>query len=432
MKKLWIASALALLLFSLPAHAAFSDVGNVHPNRTAIDSLVDQQILEGYEDNTFLPDQAVNRAEAVKIVLLGMGIEVEESSISGLLLEDVQESDWFFPYVSTAVSKGILNGYDDGTFRPGQTVNRAEALKMLTLAAEVSLEESASVPYVDVDDEAWFAPYASYAWQWNLEPVQTDGLWHPEHDMSRANMSELVYRMQQVQESGESYDASATWQRRQFPTVNLSLLMPHGWDLKTEGVGAMWLLDENNGQLSLLDPYDNGATLLMTRYPNYEGAGATELFNRVRGGTDAANSQGSVQGMPMLTVFTEDGELWREWYILVENGTLVHLQALRGNGNYSASTEDIFEKIIAEIRYDGSEVTTDEAVAAIRSAIQVDGTGSDVMTYLSDWSLIETDSIGVGTGPVDYFYSPSADITIKYERSFDVILDLQDGQGTAF
>ncbi|MBU0488531.1 MAG: hypothetical protein KKD31_11345, partial [Bacteroidetes bacterium] len=72
------------------------------------------------------------------------------------------------------------------------------------------------------------------------------------------------------------------------------------------------------------------------------------------------------------------------------------------------------------------------AVEAAMSAIQVDGIGQDVLDLFEDLVLVETDAIGVGTGPVDYFYSPGGNITIKYERSFDVILDVEEDETTAF
>jgi hypothetical protein len=78
------------------------------------------------------------------------------------------------------------------------------------------------------------------------------------------------------------------------------------------------------------------------------------------------------------------------------------------------------------------ELSIDDILDSIYSAVQVDGSGQAMLDLLSDKRIIETDSIGVGTGPVDYYYSPSANITIKYERSFDVILATEGGQTTAF
>ena len=64
--------------------------------------------------------------------------------------------------------------------------------------------------------------------------------------------------------------------------------------------------------------------------------------------------------------------------------------------------------------------------------MQVDGQGKTAISLFSDALMIETDTIGIGTGPVDYYYSAWADVTLKYERSYDILLDLEEGQTTAF
>lgn len=425
-----LASLLGLSLLQSVALAEFSDISDLHPNAAAINSLVDQEILLGYEDGSFKPDQAVTRAEAVKIVLLGMEVAIDEESISGVIFSDVDESDWFYDYVSTAVNLGIVKGYDDGTFLPHQTVNRAEALKILTLAADELTEIPDNDPFVDVNSELWFAPYAAYSKDWNVEPPQEDGLWHAADDMTRANISELVYRMQITQTDGTAFDESTNWATKRFPTVDLTLKVPFGWDLKGDGVGAVWTLDTINGQFSLLSPQDNGATLLMTRYSNTEGASSSELFRQIEAGLNTSYLEDNMNGYPSLTVFVNNDHVYREWYVVLDNGSMVHFQALSGDGAYSPFLEEYMTLIVRSVNYSPSSEV--DPVEAAMSAIQVDGVGQDTMDLFSDLILIETDAIGVGTGPVDYFYSPSRDITIKYERSFDVILDVQEGEITAF
>ena len=68
---------------------------------------------------------------------------------------------------------------------------------------------------------------------------------------------------------------------KNFPTVSASLKVPFGWSYKPDGVGAVWLLDKAGNQFSLLDPYANGGTLLMTRYMNTEGKSSADLFNQI-------------------------------------------------------------------------------------------------------------------------------------------------------
>lgn len=433
MKRL-IPSLFILFFLVQSASALFSDVSSLNKNSVAIDALVEQGVLQGYSDGSFMPDQEVTRAEAVKIILLGMGISVDENASSAGQFSDVTESDWFYDVVGTALNLGIVQGYDDGTFRPSQTVNRAEAVKMMLAADGSTATVPGSDPFVDVPTTAWFSSYANYAKTWNIEPPQTDGLWHPEAAITRGNISEMVYRMQEVENSGNAYDESVTWLDHPFAAVSASFKVPFGWYYKTDGVAAIWLVDNNNSQISLLNPYDNGGTLLITRYLNSNGDSSGELFNSIRGQESTSSFETSINGYNTLVV--ENGDVYqRQWYVVMPNLSVVHIAALRGDGPYAWVLDDQFSKIVESITYNpeaGPDLDINEILQSLNSAVQVDGQGNAMMDLLDDWELIETDAIGVGTGPVDYFYSPSANITLKYERSFDVILDLRDGQTTAF
>ena len=55
-----------------------------------------------------------------------------------------------------------------------------------------------------------------------------------------------------------------------------------------------------------------------------------------------------------------------------------------------------------------------------------------LLNSLPDKVIIETDTIGVGTGPVDYYYSDGVNYTFKYERAADLILDTREGKTSAF
>ncbi|MFT7184563.1 MAG: hypothetical protein ACI9QC_000907, partial [Oceanicoccus sp.] len=391
----------------------------------AIMSLVDQGILEGYGDGTFKADQEVTRAETLKIVLLGSGLEVAEAS--ELHFSDVSEGDWHVDYVEAAYNAGLVEGYADGTYLPNQTVTRAEAVKIVL--------SSADLEYETVDSEDWFAPYETYAKDWNIEPNQTDGLWHPYDEMTRGNLSEMMYRLQEVLANGSAYDETSSWEAVEFPTVDVTLKVPQTWYTKAEGVGAAWLLDEENNQYSLLTPYDNGGTLLMTRYSNSEGESAATLFANIETQTEATTVQTTINGYDTLIIHIDDELYFREWYVYLENNRLVHFVAMRGQGDYSDELEYYLNEMVESVAYlstGDTGLTTDEIVEELRASISADGLGMEMIELLSDPELIETDTIGIGTGPVDYYYSPSANITIKYERSFDVILDIEDGQTTAF
>lgn len=96
------------------------------------------KIVEGYADPNgdslglmFRPDSPVSRAEAVKILSLAAHLNFTESSNSTVSFSDVSGSDWFQPYVALAAERGIVSGYDDGTFKPHNPITRAEAAKII-------------------------------------------------------------------------------------------------------------------------------------------------------------------------------------------------------------------------------------------------------------------------------------------------------------
>ncbi|PIR52675.1 hypothetical protein COU76_05170 [Candidatus Peregrinibacteria bacterium CG10_big_fil_rev_8_21_14_0_10_49_10] len=120
----------------------FSDVPNVaRPRETdertqrreTVYTAVRKGIVEGYEDGSFRPDDPVNRAEAVKILLKTTRLEALQDPYLEQEFTDVPEEAWFAPFVQRLVDYAILEGYEDATFRPEQFLTRAEASKILLL-----------------------------------------------------------------------------------------------------------------------------------------------------------------------------------------------------------------------------------------------------------------------------------------------------------
>ena len=68
---------------------------------------------------------------------------------------------WAVPAIDYMMSKGIVNGYEDDTFRPDRTVTRVEFIKMLNMT--FGLTATAAIPYTDVPADQWYAPYVKQA-----------------------------------------------------------------------------------------------------------------------------------------------------------------------------------------------------------------------------------------------------------------------------
>jgi hypothetical protein len=174
----------------------FTDVGRGHPNYDAIYYLYNQGVINGYSDNTFKPDNTVNRVEALKMLMLAFNAGTGPAQ--QLTFSDTDNGAWYATTLGTAVAKGIVEGYSDGTFRPANTVNKAEYLKILFKTNNIELTDSISAnPYADVPKDAWYAPYAYMTNRKNLMDVANNIL-DPANGMTRGDVAETIYRLKYV------------------------------------------------------------------------------------------------------------------------------------------------------------------------------------------------------------------------------------------
>lgn len=192
-----------LVLFILAAPVAraadvFTDVTSAHPHYQAIITLHERGVIEGYTNNTFRPDQPVNRAEALKIILLGSGIFSPDIQEDFSVFPDVVPGVWYAKYVAKAKNLKIVAGdATTGLFRPGDTINLAEILKILIEANGVETRPPSAHPYADVPPDAWFARYFDYARLMGLLDSSPKDDVHPDTPMDRGMMAELLYRLSQ-------------------------------------------------------------------------------------------------------------------------------------------------------------------------------------------------------------------------------------------
>jgi hypothetical protein len=126
-------------LIVLANTAKFSDVPSGYWARADIDALLADGVLSGFPDGTFQPDGALTRAEFVKMLDIVLGLQ-PGTGTGGF--SDVQSGDWFAPYVTAAVSAGLVQGLTATTFGPDQTVSREQMAVFLTRALKLTGSQS--------------------------------------------------------------------------------------------------------------------------------------------------------------------------------------------------------------------------------------------------------------------------------------------------
>ncbi len=105
----------------------FTDVSDDEWYNNAISTLYKAGVLTGYEDNSFRPDNAITRAELVKISMSFYG----SPAAGGAAAFADTQSHWAQAFIDAAAAMGFVDGYGNGTFLPDQPVTRAEAMKII-------------------------------------------------------------------------------------------------------------------------------------------------------------------------------------------------------------------------------------------------------------------------------------------------------------
>lgn len=119
---------------------SFSDVKNTKYEES-VDILSELKIVDGYEDGSYKPTNSVKRSEMAKLLIVALGKEESAASLEGdTNFSDVKSNHWASGYINLASSLGLIKGYPDGTFRPDATVSYVEASTMLLRALDYGKE----------------------------------------------------------------------------------------------------------------------------------------------------------------------------------------------------------------------------------------------------------------------------------------------------
>ena len=148
----------------------------------------------GYEDGTVRPGANITRAEVATIFFRLLTDETRESywsQSSGFT--DLASGAWYNNAVSTLTRAGILDGYEDGSFRPNASITRAEFTK-IAVSFFKHVGGASSNPFNDVPDSAWYAEFVKAAAELGLIDGYEDGTFRPNAPITRAEACTIVNR----------------------------------------------------------------------------------------------------------------------------------------------------------------------------------------------------------------------------------------------
>lgn len=158
----------------------FTDVPDDAWYATAVNTLASLGILKGVGEDKYDPTRAISRAEFAAIATRFAKVNLEGSTP----FDDVSDADWYYNAVLTAVNYGWINGYGDNTFRPYNTVTRAE----VTTIVNRMLARRADKDFVadHINNMRTFNDVDSSFWAYHYIMEATNG-----HDYDRVEHTEI-------------------------------------------------------------------------------------------------------------------------------------------------------------------------------------------------------------------------------------------------
>ena len=139
------------------AASKFADV-NGTKYETAVTNLNGKGIIDGFTDGSFRPTNSVTRAQICKLLAEALDLK-KANNVVLTQFKDVEKSAWYYDYVKIAVDNGVIVGYQDGTFKPNNDVNYNELITMIIRA--MGKEKV-------MTDKTWPSAYIAYASYYGL------------------------------------------------------------------------------------------------------------------------------------------------------------------------------------------------------------------------------------------------------------------------
>ncbi|MBQ4899831.1 S-layer homology domain-containing protein [Paenibacillus sp. Marseille-P2973] len=179
----------------------FQDVEH-HWAKEAVNDMGSRMVISGVGNGQFNPDKEITRAEFAAIMVRGLGLKAENNAVS---FSDVKSADWYSSFVGTAQSYNLINGFEDGTFRPTEKITREQAMVILAKAIKLtglnnSLQSSDNEELLGSFKDSsvissWAAASIADCLQADIVSGRSDLRLDPKAPVSRAEVAVMVQRL---------------------------------------------------------------------------------------------------------------------------------------------------------------------------------------------------------------------------------------------
>jgi hypothetical protein len=167
-----------------------------------VKDLVDRNVITGYEDDTFRTEDDITRAEFCTLIVKALGLE-QDASGAEKFTDYTAIPEWARPFVGAAAKAGIVQGFDDNTFRADDKITRVEMATMisrsLALKAVTSSQGATKTFADDATIPEWAKGHVAKASGYGIVTGYEDSTFKPDNPASRAESATMVMRLLNVE-----------------------------------------------------------------------------------------------------------------------------------------------------------------------------------------------------------------------------------------
>lgn len=170
---------------------SFKDVPKDYWASGVVQQIASIGIVTGYPDGTFRPEGSINRAEMTTLLVRALGEKLPD--VTENVFGDLPPSHWAARYIKEGVNRKYVLGYPDGTFRPANSINKAEGVVVLARFGELAPPEKVlEGPFADVPGRHWAAPLITAAKENGYLKYLEGKNFEPAKELSRAEAVEIL------------------------------------------------------------------------------------------------------------------------------------------------------------------------------------------------------------------------------------------------
>lgn len=140
--------------------------------------------MQGYTDGTFRPDNTITRAE-VATMFAGLSYDFDKSKDYPNAFNDVSDDKWYEKYVNFTAKRGYFSGYENSLFKPEEPITRAEFAVILVKYLGIKTTSQSS-GFDDVTENHFASGYIRYLSNLNIISGYADGTFKPDNTITRA------------------------------------------------------------------------------------------------------------------------------------------------------------------------------------------------------------------------------------------------------